>query len=274
MPYGPRPRGRVEDLHRAGWPGRAARRSPVWPVNQSVPVAVEGGGVQVGAGRSPAAGRRRPPPCRGSTRTMAFRPPSVIHGAPSGPTITPCGAEPAPSGISRSRRVAGSSQPSVAVALGRVPDAAVGGGRDVVRVVPARARDTRCRARPAAAARAAPPAPGAASRRSGRGRPGGSGLPRAGGRPRPPPARAPHAPRTGARPRRRRRQCCPCAARQRASGGAPRARTAIAPSGPSRARRARSGGSRNPARQRRYRPLLAPAELRAGWPAPRRGPRH
>ena len=25
-------------------------------------------------------------------RTMAFKPPSVIHGAPSGPTMTPCGA--------------------------------------------------------------------------------------------------------------------------------------------------------------------------------------
>src|SRR5258706_180206 len=33
----------------------------------------------------------------GSTRTIAFCPPSVTHGAPSGPTITPCGADPAPS---------------------------------------------------------------------------------------------------------------------------------------------------------------------------------
>src|SRR5262245_14940824 len=43
---------------------------------------------------------------------MAFRPPSVIQGAPSGPTITPWGAEPGPSGISRTSPVAGSSQPS------------------------------------------------------------------------------------------------------------------------------------------------------------------
>src|SRR5205807_1191692 len=33
----------------------------------------------------------------GATLTMAFRPPSVTHGAPSGPTMTPCGADPSPS---------------------------------------------------------------------------------------------------------------------------------------------------------------------------------
>ena len=48
----------------------------------------------------------------GSTRTIAFWPPSVIQGAPSGPTITPCGAEPAPSAISLTSPVFGSSQPS------------------------------------------------------------------------------------------------------------------------------------------------------------------
>ncbi len=32
----------------------------------------------------------------GFTRTIAFSPPSVIHGAPSGPTITPWGADPLP----------------------------------------------------------------------------------------------------------------------------------------------------------------------------------
>jgi len=49
----------------------------------------------------------------GSTRTIAFRPPSVIHGAPSGPTITPCGAEPAPRSISRISPVTASRWPSV-----------------------------------------------------------------------------------------------------------------------------------------------------------------
>ncbi len=48
----------------------------------------------------------------GSTRRIALRPPSVIQGAPSGPTITPCGAEPGPRGISRTAPVRGSSQPS------------------------------------------------------------------------------------------------------------------------------------------------------------------
>src|SRR5438067_1074122 len=48
----------------------------------------------------------------GSTRTIAFSPPSVTHGAPSGPTITPCGAEPPPSLTCLVRPVDGSSQPS------------------------------------------------------------------------------------------------------------------------------------------------------------------
>ena len=70
----------------------------------------------------------------GSTRTIAFSPPSVTQAAPSGPTMTPCGAEPSPSGISvvcPGRRVEPSEPAGV---LGRVPDRPVGGGRDVVRV--------------------------------------------------------------------------------------------------------------------------------------------
>src|SRR6185437_13843921 len=39
-------------------------------------------------------------------------PPSVTQGAPSGPTITPCGAEPAPSAICSTRPLATSSRPS------------------------------------------------------------------------------------------------------------------------------------------------------------------
>ena len=57
-------------------------------------------------------GKRRTFRVLGSTRTIALRPPSVIHGAPSGPTMTPCGAEPAPSGVSLERPVFGFSQPS------------------------------------------------------------------------------------------------------------------------------------------------------------------
>ncbi len=47
----------------------------------------------------------------GSTRTMAFWPLSVTQAAPSGPTITPCGDEPWPSGISSTLPVFGSSRP-------------------------------------------------------------------------------------------------------------------------------------------------------------------
>src|SRR3569623_1936166 len=46
-----------------------------------------------------------------STRTMALRPESVTHAAPSGPTMTPCGLEPAPSAIWRVLPVLGSRQP-------------------------------------------------------------------------------------------------------------------------------------------------------------------
>jgi hypothetical protein len=48
----------------------------------------------------------------GATRTIAFCPPSVIQGAPSGPTITPCGAERSPSLMWRVSPLAGSSRPS------------------------------------------------------------------------------------------------------------------------------------------------------------------
>ena len=47
-----------------------------------------------------------------STRTMALSPPSVTHAAPSGPTITPCGADPLPSLTDLTVPVAGSSRPS------------------------------------------------------------------------------------------------------------------------------------------------------------------
>ena len=36
----------------------------------------------------------------------------MIQGAPSGPTMTPCGADPAPRRVKRERPVLGSSQPS------------------------------------------------------------------------------------------------------------------------------------------------------------------
>src|SRR5690606_4607031 len=71
----------------------------------------------------------------GLTVTIAFNPPSVIHGQPSGPTITPCGAEPAPSGIVRTSPVDGSRYPSspVRCPVYQTPPSAAGAtscGRD------------------------------------------------------------------------------------------------------------------------------------------------
>jgi hypothetical protein len=48
-----------------------------------------------------------------STRTIAFNPLSVIHALPSGPTITPCGAERAPSFTSSTLPLARSRMPRV-----------------------------------------------------------------------------------------------------------------------------------------------------------------
>src|SRR5204863_1476069 len=63
-------------------------------------------------GRSAGSGKRLTSCVTGSTRTIALRPPSVTPGAPSGPTITPCGAEPAPSLYAFVTPNLGSSHPS------------------------------------------------------------------------------------------------------------------------------------------------------------------
>src|SRR5688572_12744019 len=68
---------------------------------------------------------------------MALRPPSVTQAAPSGPTITPCGAEPAPRATRFTSLVAGLSQPSSPV---RWP---------VYQTPPSRAGATSCGADPA-----------------------------------------------------------------------------------------------------------------------------
>ena len=47
---------------------------------------------------------------------MAFWPPSVNHAEPSRSRITPCGAEPRPSGISSTLPVFGSSRPALPLA--------------------------------------------------------------------------------------------------------------------------------------------------------------
>ena len=52
---------------------------------------------------------------------MALSPPSVTQAAPSGPTMTPCGAEPSPSGISVVFPVCGIEPAELACSLRRVP---------------------------------------------------------------------------------------------------------------------------------------------------------
>src|SRR6185436_4650963 len=83
------------------------------PVNQRTPFRSKVAVLRFAAARSGGSGNRWTSLVTGSTRTIAFSPPSVIHGAPSGPTMTPCGREPAPSEIVSTSAVAGSSHPSV-----------------------------------------------------------------------------------------------------------------------------------------------------------------
>ena len=108
---------------------------PVWPVNQRMPSASKTAVLRFAPGRSRGeregrdlVGRRHRP---GRSRS---RPPSVIQALPSGPVMTPWGADPAPSGIVRTLSGRGVEVAERAVVLARVPDAAVGRGRDVVRM--------------------------------------------------------------------------------------------------------------------------------------------
>src|SRR5918994_7282353 len=88
---------------------------PDCPVNHSVPLRSKTAVLRFVDGRSAGSGNLRTSDVDGSTRTMALSPPSVIHGAPSGPMITPWGAEPSPSSTSSTRPLRGSSRPSLPV---------------------------------------------------------------------------------------------------------------------------------------------------------------
>src|SRR5262245_34992642 len=85
---------------------------PFWPVNHNMPRASNVAVLRLARGRSWGSGKTLTSSVAGSTRTIALSPPSVIQGAPSGPTITPCGAEPEPSLTSCVSPVEGLSQPS------------------------------------------------------------------------------------------------------------------------------------------------------------------
>ena len=112
IPYGPRPRGAS---NASTWPssGSSLPYMPDWPVNQRTPSPSNAAVLRFASGWLAGSSNTSTSSVAGSTRTIAFRPPSVIHGAPSGPTITPCGAEPAPRSISRTSPVCGSRWPSV-----------------------------------------------------------------------------------------------------------------------------------------------------------------
>src|SRR2546422_9239410 len=111
MPYGPAPRG-APNIRSSPVRGSSRPYEPAWPVNQRIPSRSNAAVLRLTAANVGGSGRRLPSFVFGSTRTIAFWPPSVIHGAPSGPTMTPCGAEPGPSLIALVCPVLGSSQPS------------------------------------------------------------------------------------------------------------------------------------------------------------------
>ncbi len=96
----------MRPLFGARWP-----TNPLCPVNQRSPSRSKVAllrfayGVPAGSANTRTARSGQP------TRTIAFWPPSVSHAAWSGPSITPCGAEPLPSATSSTRALFGSNQP-------------------------------------------------------------------------------------------------------------------------------------------------------------------
>ena len=85
---------------------------PACPVNQMRPLPSNAGVLRLAPARSLGSGQVLTSLLAGSTRTMALSPLSVTQAAPSGPTMTPCGAEPCPSGTRSTSPVLGSSRPS------------------------------------------------------------------------------------------------------------------------------------------------------------------
>src|SRR5882762_5192644 len=71
---------------------------PLWPVNQCTPFRSKIAVLRLVYPLPSGSGQAFTWRVFGSTRTIAFWPPSVSHGAPSAPATTPCGAEPGPSG--------------------------------------------------------------------------------------------------------------------------------------------------------------------------------
>src|SRR2546430_13253879 len=85
---------------------------PLCPVNQRMPPRSNVAVLRFAPGRSLGNGKTVISSVDGSTRTIAFSPPSVIQGAPSGPTMTPWGWDLSHSLIRRTFQVAGSRRPN------------------------------------------------------------------------------------------------------------------------------------------------------------------
>lgn len=113
---------------------------PLCPVNHRCPRLSKTAVLRLAFGRSFGSGKRVTASVFGSTRTIAFWPPSVIHAAWSGPMITPCGADPAPSGTRSALPLRGSSRPAAPCACA------------VYHTVPSGAGATSCGALPAGTA--------------------------------------------------------------------------------------------------------------------------
>ena len=105
---------------------------PVCPVNQMRPLPSKAAVLRLAAAREAGSGQAFTSLLMGSTRTMAFCPPSVTQAAPSGPTITPCGAESFPSGIRSTVTRLGIKTTQDAGSLTGVPDRAIRRGRHVM----------------------------------------------------------------------------------------------------------------------------------------------
>src|SRR6266581_7330897 len=84
---------------------------PLWPVNQCTPFRSKVAVLRLVYPLPSGSGQAFTWRVFGSTRTIAFWPPSVSHGAPSSPAITPCGEEPGPSATNSTLPDFGSRMP-------------------------------------------------------------------------------------------------------------------------------------------------------------------
>ena len=94
---------RVEYLHRPGFRLEPSDNA-ILPREHKIPCVSKTAVLRFAFGLSAGSGKTDTSSVSGSTRTIALSPLSVIHAAPSGPVITPCGADPALEGCRASPR--------------------------------------------------------------------------------------------------------------------------------------------------------------------------